>query len=157
MADTLILVMRHAEKPDDADDVHLAPAGTVRAQRLATWLPAEFGTPDFIFASAESRHSDRPRETMQPLADACARVLETPYADADFAAQAHLLRTDPRYGGKLSLICWHHGEIPGLLQALGAPDGNFPDPWDPEVFNLIVRLRISADGEFHTDEITEPF
>jgi hypothetical protein len=41
----IILVMRHAEKPDDDTDLNLSPAGVARAKKLATYIPATFGKP----------------------------------------------------------------------------------------------------------------
>ena len=67
MTPKFILVMRHAEKPDEKTDPHLSPAGRSRAEKLATYIPPTFGTPDFIFAAADANESYRPRETVEPL------------------------------------------------------------------------------------------
>jgi broad specificity phosphatase PhoE len=63
-----ILVMRHAEKLADLTEPDLPPAGYARAVKLATYIPGTFGTPDFIFSAAISKHSARPYETVEPLA-----------------------------------------------------------------------------------------
>lgn len=47
-----VLVMRHAEKSPDLNDPHLTAAGEQRAKSLATYIPEQFGKPDFIFATA---------------------------------------------------------------------------------------------------------
>jgi hypothetical protein len=65
-----IILMRHADKPDDPDDPDLSSAGVVRAGHLATYIPQTFGKPDYIIATAHSKHSDRPLETVEPLARA---------------------------------------------------------------------------------------
>ena len=155
--DTLILVMRHAEKPADDADPHLAPAGAARAQTLAAYIPTTFGDPDVILAAAVSTHSARPFETVEPLAMACGVAVQTPFKDAEYAAQAHALRTDPARKGKRIVVCWHHGEIPALMQALGAPRASYPDPWDPTVFNLILKTNLAADGTVAVAQIQEPF
>ncbi|TIX87684.1 histidine phosphatase family protein [Rhizobium sp. P44RR-XXIV] len=156
MAPVKIMIMRHAEKPDDPGDPNLSPAGDSRAKALVAWYPETFGAPDFIFAAAISKHSARPVETVQPLADALGLELHTPYADEDFTALAEDLLNKPKFEGKTILVCWHHGHIPGLMQALGAPVGSYPDPWVPTVFNLVLV------AEFHHDtptvsEVSEPF
>src|SRR6478672_2317427 len=65
-----IILMRHADKPDDPDDPDLSAAGVARAEHLATYIPQIFGKPDYIIATARSKHSDRPLETVVPLARA---------------------------------------------------------------------------------------
>ena len=52
-----VLVMRHAEKLADPDDPNLSVPGQARAAALVAWYPATFGRPDFIFATAISKHS----------------------------------------------------------------------------------------------------
>jgi hypothetical protein len=56
----VILLMRHAERSADPLEPNLSPAGFDRAKKLASYLPATFGKPDFLFASAVSKHSRRP-------------------------------------------------------------------------------------------------
>jgi hypothetical protein len=63
-----VLVMRQAEKPQDPRDPDLSSDGLARAQKLANYIPATFGAPEFIFAAAISKHSMRPYETVEPLA-----------------------------------------------------------------------------------------
>src|SRR3977135_4277449 len=45
MAPSRILLMRHAEKPDDPGDPDLTEAGRARAAALARYIPATFGKP----------------------------------------------------------------------------------------------------------------
>ena len=92
MAPVKILIMRHAEKPDDPSDPNLSPEGQDRAKALVTWYPETFGPPDVIFAAAISKHSERPIQTVQPLADALGLELLTPYADENYAALAEALQ-----------------------------------------------------------------
>jgi broad specificity phosphatase PhoE len=61
--------MRHAEKPDDPRDSHLSDQGRARAEKLAAYVPTDLGKPDFLFASAPSKHSMRPIETITPLSN----------------------------------------------------------------------------------------
>lgn len=55
-----ILIIRHAEKPDSADDPDLTPRGYARAAALAQFFSASFDTPDYVFATQASKHSNRP-------------------------------------------------------------------------------------------------
>jgi len=151
-----ILVMRHAEKPDDPDDPDLTKAGEARAIKLAAFIPEQFGKPDFIFASAITPHSARPYETVEPLSKASGIGIDATIADNDYGALAKQLLTKTKYADKLVLVCWHHGNIPSLLRYLGASAGSYPNPWDHKVFNLILQVGFSG-GDVSVKPVTEPF
>jgi phosphohistidine phosphatase SixA len=155
-ANQVILVMRHAEKPEDVGDPNLAPAGQARAQALAEYIPEQFFTPDFILAAAISKHSARPYETVKPLSERTGTPIDATTADQDYAFLAREIRSDARYAAKHIVVCWHHGNIPSLMRALGAAGGTYPDPWDPAVFNLILKLEF-ADALPAVVQVTEPF
>lgn len=151
-----ILVMRHAEKPLDPDDPDLTKDGHARAVQLASYIPKEFGKPDFIFAAAITRHSARPYETVRPLSKVTGVGIDGTIADNDYGALAKELLTKAKYAGKLVVVCWHHGNIPPLMRSLGARKGEYPNPWDHTVFNLILQTGFS-DGKVEVKEVTEPF
>ena len=44
-----------------------------------------------------------------------------------------------------------------MLRAFGAQSGTYPDPWDPNVFNLILKIDFSAVRAPVVSSITEPF
>jgi hypothetical protein len=151
-----VVVMRHAEKLADPDDPNLSVPGQARAVALVAWYPATFGRPDFIFATAISKHSERPIQTVQPLAQNLGIPLNATFSDQDYGALAKLLLGDP-FDGKTILVCWHHGNIPGLLRGLGAAPGSYPNPWDFTVFNLILTVNFLGGNPPAVAEITEPF
>ena len=154
----VILVMRHAEKSDDPLDPDLTPAGNARAQRLAQYIPATFGKPKWLFATAASKHSRRPIQTLEPLATQCHLTIDETYADQDYGALAHHLRKSDAFDGALVVVCWHHGNIPPMMHALKASAGDYPDPWKGDVFDLILQVKFAKDQE--TPEVTkvrEPF
>jgi len=157
MAPSLLLLMRHSEKPSDPKDPDLAEAGVHRAEELRTYIPTTFGKPDFLFASAISKHSARPYDTLKPLSKKIGIPIDTTYADQDYTALAAELLSDPRYEGKRIAVAWHHGNIPSLAHALGAAAGQYPDPWDPEVFNAILKFEWASGLRPHVAMITEPF
>ena len=152
-----ILVMRHGEKSSDLNDPHLSAAGAQRAKSLATYIPAQFGKPDFIFATANSNHSSRPFETVLPLSEVVGVPIDQSYAEQDYGALALVLRRREKYQDKSVLICWHHGNIPSLLNAVGALTGTYPDPWPNTTFNMIIKLTIENDRVSVVTTITEPF
>ena len=69
---TLVLIIRHGEKPGDSGDEKesdgsdLSTRGHIRAAALAKHIPTEFGKPDFIFATAATKHSNRPWKLSNP-------------------------------------------------------------------------------------------
>ena len=151
-----ILVMRHAEKSDDPSDPHLTPDGQARAKELATYIPTKFGKPDFIFAAAVTKHSARPYETVQPLSEAIGVGIDATISDNDYGVLAKELVKKDKYAGKLVVVCWHHGNIPPMMRYLGATKHTFPNPWDHQVFNLILQTEIDG-GAVSVKQVTEPF
>jgi broad specificity phosphatase PhoE len=145
-----ILLIRHAEKPA-GDDVHLSPEGKKRAETLPDLFqksadrPDPFPTPDFIFATKPSKHSNRPVETVAPLAKALKLEVNAGYANDDYPALAEELFTNPKYEGKTVLVSWHHGTLPGFAIALGATD--VPDKWKDSVFDRVWVVTFDQKGK----------
>ena len=145
-----VLIIRHGEKPgtpdtdDPGDGVDLSTQGYERAAALSVYVPATFGAPDFLFATQASKHSNRPVETITPLAKALGLPIDDKYADDDYAKVAEDVLTHSKYAGKRVLICWHHGKIPKLAEALGgvAPVTHWPD----SVFDRVWRIDYPAGG-----------
>jgi broad specificity phosphatase PhoE len=154
-----ILLMRHAEKTGDPMDPHLSQDGSTRAAKLADYIPATFGVPQFLIATSISKHSMRPIETIEPLSAKIGVAVDSTYADQDYGALAIQLLSEPRYAeaGTLIVVCWHHGNIPSMARALGAKPGSYPDPWDALIFNQILVLAYSDAGEPEVTTLTEPF
>ncbi len=144
-----ILIIRHAEKPDDGEG--LAPAGEARAKAYVEYfknfqLHSEPLKLDAIFAAADSRESHRPRLTVEPLAQAIGLAVNASYKNKDFQALATELKT--HHEGKHILICWHHGEMSALLQALGAdPNALLPGGrWPGDKYDWVIELRYDHEG-----------
>ncbi len=159
-----VLIIRHAEKPEDDQDLHLNSRGAARAAALpALFLipptfptnPAPFTTPDFLVATRASTISNRPVETVTPLAKALGDVpIHDKHADDDFQAVVDDLFGNAKYSGKTVLICWHHGKIPKLTRAVLARATNadkvqeqLPGEWDPAVFDRVWQITFGDLGE----------
>jgi hypothetical protein len=145
----VILVIRHAEKPAQGPD--LSAEGQERAKAYPAYFktltigdkPVAF---DSIYASADSKNSQRPRLTVEPLSRSLNLRIHNKFKDKDFeqlAAEISLKQND-----KCVLVCWHHGEIPGLLGALGAdPDVLLPkSKWPADEFGWALQLRYDEKG-----------
>jgi len=62
----------------------------------------------------------------------------------------------PKFADKRILLCWHHGNIPALMHELDAPGGSYPNPWDSQVFNVILQVKYSS-FDSTVARIVEPF
>jgi hypothetical protein len=146
-----ILLIRHAEKPADVADANLSPAGKKRAEALPELFkttadrPDPLPTPDFVFATKPTKHSNRPVETVAPLAQALKLEVNAGYANDDYAALAEELYTNPKYEGKTVLICWHHGTLPEFAVMLGAT--GVPDRWKDAVFDRVWVVTFDEKGK----------
>lgn len=148
-----ILVIRHAEKPDDAGrerglDAHGAesPRGlTVRGWQRAGALvrffdplkPGDFGdprleTPSAIFAVKPHESSERPLLTVQPLAQQLGLTVQATFASEDVASLARALAL---HDGVV-LVCWRHGDMPALGTQF-CPDIDPPPTWDQHCFDQV--------------------
>ena len=99
-----------------------------------------FATPDFIFATKTSHHSNRPIETITPLRSALNLAdghFNDKHSDDDYAKVASDILTNSKYVGKVVLICWHHGKIPALAEALGTAA---PPKWPDSVFDRVWQI-----------------
>jgi len=142
-----ILIIRHAEKLTDGR-MDLSPTGFERAKRLPKlFLPAgvrpDLPMPQVIFATHMSTHSNRPVETVTPLADALHLSIDNSIMDDDVAELAATLMSG-KYAGKVVLVAWHHGKIPQLATALGVTPPY--TPWPAEQFDRVWRIDY-VDGK----------
>jgi hypothetical protein len=147
-----ILIIRHGEKPpEDAMSTDLSDAGKERAAALHELFeksekrPMPFATPDFIFATKNSKKSHRPLETVTPLAKKLKLTIQSEIANEDFPKLAEELFGNPKYADKTILISWHHGTIPMLAEKLKAT--GFPESWKSEVFDRVWQITYDSQGK----------
>lgn len=142
-----ILIIRHAEKLTNGR-LDLSETGFKRAALLPKlFVPAgvrpDLPMPQFLFATHQSKHSNRPVETITPLSEALHLPISHDIMDEDYAELAKLL-LGGQYAGKVVLVSWHHGKIPELAKSLGAepPYAKWPD----EQFDRVWRIDY-VDGK----------
>jgi broad specificity phosphatase PhoE len=136
-----ILIIRHAEKLTDGR-LDLSPAGFERAKMLpklflSPGTRSDLPMPQVLFAAHASAHSNRPVETITPLAAALHLPIDDSFQNDDYAGLAKQLLSG-RYAGKVILIAWHHGKVPQLTAALGATPPYAP--WPDQQFDRIWRI-----------------
>ena len=149
LRDAVILVIRHAEKPESGRE--LTAEGYEHARRYVHYFETfeVDGKPlklESLFAAADSKNSERPRLTLEPLARALKLPLDTNFVAKEPEGLAHDLQTHPH--GREILICWHHGAIPELLRALGADPGALlpGGEWPVDQFGWVIELRYDHEG-----------
>ena len=108
---------------------------------------SRFPTPDFLFATEKSKNSNRPVETITPLAQALNLPINHSFKDSPGhkgikGLRSEILKNPGTYADKVILICWHHGTAPQLAEAFHVPPSQLQgwNPWNPEVFDLIFSI-----------------
>jgi hypothetical protein len=155
LRDTIILLIRHAEKPDDGQG--LSAEGQERAGKYVKYfrdytVDGRGLKLDHLFATADSKQSQRPRLTLEPLGKALGLDVDARFPTKNPAQFVGELRS--REHGKALLVCWHHKEIPEILRGLGAdpavllPKGEWPD----EVFGWVLELHFDGNGQLNRDK-----
>ncbi|HEY4381833.1 MAG TPA: histidine phosphatase family protein [Acidobacteriaceae bacterium] len=149
-----ILLIRHAEKLTDGQE-DLSPAGFERAKVIPELFggaggaaPHNLPKPDFLFATQQSKHSNRPVETITPLSAALGMPISHEIDDKEFEALAKELLSG-KYAGKVVLVAWHHGSLPGFARALGATPPY--DPWPDTQFDRVWRIDYKDGKAVLTD------
>jgi len=130
--DTVVVLLRHAEKTHKGDSALLSEAGRRRAANLPGQLLPY--APAALFAS----NLRRTQETLEPLSNALALPLQV-YERGEERALAQRILT--LYSGMQVIVCAHSDTLMVLVAALG-----YPAPF-PEVsgFDRYWVLRIE-DG-----------
>jgi hypothetical protein len=150
----VVMIIRHAENPDSGRG--LSPRGQQRAEAYKDYflkftVDSKPLVPDAIFAANDSKHSHRPRLTLEPFAKAAKLQIDTRFGSNQSADLATELRATQQ--GKRILICWRHGNIPDLLRALGAiPETLLPrGKWPGAVYDWVILLSYDQDGHLIAD------
>jgi broad specificity phosphatase PhoE len=156
-----ILIIRHAENP--ANGHALSPRGEERAKAYVSYfqnftVDGKRLEPQAVVVAADSKHSHRPRLTVQRFAKAANLPIDNRFANKQPADLAAELRAN--YQGKVILVCWHHGQIPALLRALGAaPETLLPNgKWPRDVYDWVIMVSFDENGRVipeNTKRITE--
>jgi broad specificity phosphatase PhoE len=146
---SVVLIIRHAENP--ADGHGLSPRGDERAKAYKNYflnftVDGKRMEPNAVVVAADSKQSHRPRLTVEPFAKAAKLPIDNRFANKQPTDLAAALRAN--YQEKVILVCWHHGQIPAVLRALGAaPETLLPNgKWPKTVYNWVIQLSFDQDG-----------
>jgi hypothetical protein len=149
LANAVILIVRHAEKPEEGDN--LTPVGEKRANAYVDYFknykvdgqPIKY---THIFAATDSKKSHRPRLTIEPFADSIHMKVDQRFTDKNDQAFADDLKAHD-YGGHI-IVSWRHGGIPELIKDLGADEKKLipESKWPDSVFDRVIELHFDASG-----------
>ena len=145
----VVLIIRHAEDPSDGHG--LSPRGKQRAEAYKNYflnfvIDSKRREPKEVLVAADSKQSHRPRLTVEPFAKAAKLQINSNFGNKQPGDLAAELRAN--HQGKVILICWHHGQIPALLRALGidfetlVPGGK----WPKDVFDWVIMASFDENG-----------
>jgi hypothetical protein len=145
-----VILIRHAEKPQDNTDGELALKGKERAMALVPFLTENddfigSGTNVMLYATKVAHGpTNHTHETLRPLAAHLGAKIHAPFANSEYEDLAKRVLTDPSCKDKTVVICWTHAYIPGLLGALGVPDR--PAEIDKRVFDRVYMITYKDGG-----------
>lgn len=146
-----LVFIRHAEKPDDGDN--LSCAGLNRALKLPTVLKAKFGLPDRVYVPALHLGKSTPRarmfQTISPFAIKYNLTINSTFEEEDTKDIAEELASRK---GTL-LVVWEHNQIRAILKALGVkvkdlqwPDNDYDTIWVVTFKNDKPVLTVDKEG-----------
>lgn len=149
LANTTVLVIRHAEKPEHGSG--LSPEGEQRAEAYAKYFaafPLDQATlkPDYLVAAADTEGSHRSRKTLKPLSRDLGLPIDDRFTSKEAVKLVEDLKAKPH--GSVILICWHHKQFPELLMELGVKPGSVlpGGEWPENTFNWVIAIRYGPSG-----------
>ncbi|HEY0812375.1 MAG TPA: histidine phosphatase family protein [Pseudonocardia sp.] len=158
---TVVMLIRHGEKPDGSDpgvdaqgneDANsLTATGWQRANALADLFDPASGQiraglvrPTAIYAAGANDDGEgtRPRETVAPLAQRLGITQNNDYGKGDEKKLIGHVIAQPG----ATLISWQHGELPALAAAFPGASPKPPKDWPSDRFDVIWTFTKTADG-----------
>jgi broad specificity phosphatase PhoE len=158
---TVVMVIRHAEKPDGSsegidaqgkpDDSSLTAVGWQRADRLADLFDPMSGQlrpglarPAAIYAAGanDAGEGQRTRETVAPLATRLGITVNTDFGKSDEKKLVAQVTTEPGP----TLISWQHEGLPDIAKAFPNVTPEPPADWPDETYDVIWTFTRTADG-----------
>jgi broad specificity phosphatase PhoE len=166
---TLVMVIRHGEKPDGAhpgvdaqgnqDDSSLTAIGWNRAHHLVDLFDPEqaplrpgLARPKAIYAAGANDNGEgaRTRETVTPLADELGIPVDTSFGKGDEEALVEHALSQPGP----TLISWQHGEIPAIAAAFPSVTPTPPSQWPDDRFDVVWTFAKTGD-RWHFAQLPE--
>jgi broad specificity phosphatase PhoE len=137
-AQTVVIVVRHAERAPGTGDPPISEAGRARAVALAEVLKGSH------VSAAITTQLQRTRQTAEPIVTALGITPVVVNTQADLAKHAAEVAAAARqHAGKTVLVAGHSNTVPAIVAALGGP--RFADLCEPE-YDALFTVVIDAGG-----------
>ena len=143
-----VLIIRHAEKPEDGNG--LSEKGFKRALALVQYFKSnpdvtQHGTPAAIFAMKpkDENGSIRAIQTVSPLAQNLGLPIFSSILRDDLNSLVSKVMTDQSYNGKMVLICWEHKVIPDMAKIFGVNPR--PSDWPGDDFETVFEIDFTGN------------
>jgi len=156
--ESMLVAIRHGEKPNDPSDPGLTTDGKHRATYISRCgakktLALPYGRPQVLIAPTPGG-STRPRDTLQPLADVLGLNIDLSISNDDAAGFAK--KVQKLACNTTMLAAWDHNFLPALMGALHVPNApgvwpktcdspTWPEPSDldpPVCYDLIWQVKL---------------
>jgi hypothetical protein len=177
MSSPRIQFIRHAEKPADPPPPHgvtkhgdhdpesLTVKGWQRAGALACFFaPTEgplqsplLSTPQALFAASpgssgsEESKSQRPLETITPLADKLGLTIDTTFTKGEEVQVAEAAMAQEG----VVLICWQHQVAHLIANRILGNDTTAPQTWPGDRFDVVWVFDLQADGSYSFSQVPQ--
>ncbi len=123
-----IVLLRHAEKPEDSNDPNLSPRGWERARALPRIFTEnaelkKLGPPDFLFGAGQEKVTSAVRsiQTLQYVGEIFKLNVHQNYKRDSYLNLIHDINTNTLFDEKIVVICWQHEILTDFLNGFGIP------------------------------------
>lgn len=143
---TKVILLRHAEKPKDKDDIHLNEKGYKRAAALPVFFTKfEKGSLLKLVAQGQKRadSSLRPIETLIPTSKKFSIEINHQFVKGESDQMVDHLKASSALDQKTVVVSWGHDELGNISQRLGKDNGE----WDSDIFDRAWIFEFNAQGK----------
>lgn len=141
-----VILIRHAEKPKDKDDIHLNEKGYARAKALPSFFEKyEKGALLKLFAQGQ-KHSDsslRPIETLIPTSKKFGIEINHQFVKNESNEMVDYLESSRALDRKTVVVSWGHDELGNISSRLGKNMGE----WSSSVFDRAWVYEFDTNGK----------
>lgn len=144
-----VMIIRHAEKFEDREKIHLNTQGYTRAKALAQFFQTDprvmqYGVVAAIIAqrATKERKAVRCIETVEPLAQALGQKVIDRFGKGEIMEMAEWLRASREWDSRSVLVCMAHLDIVPFVKALGVSQVGQP-VWPHETYDRVWIINFS--------------
>ncbi|WP_338781608.1 hypothetical protein [Metabacillus sp. FJAT-52054] len=146
MTPSKIVLLRHAEKPDEPSDHNLSAEGKTRSQLLVQLLLFLYPSIAGIYAAGTGPNdpSKRKIQTVIPLIkyllhdDHQPIAINTVRLAKETEQTANEILSNALYLTKTVIVCWSHQKLPSLAKKLNAK--HVPEKWPEDRYDVLWEI-----------------